>query len=104
MLDLIHLKVVSLKPRLVPWPAEVPLRRALSISFTHSLSSQIMAGGEKKVGNSEPRRQEWEKSCVLWKEKAHETGDTETGGTPSLCPQVTQVGRSLKSSKGKFFE
>lgn len=57
MLDLIHMKVVPLKPHLVPWPAEVTLRRSLSVSFTHSLSSRIMAGGEKKVGNSEPRRQ-----------------------------------------------
>lgn len=50
---LIHLKVVSLKLDLVPWPAEVTLRRFLGISFTSSLSSQIMAGGGKKVGNSE---------------------------------------------------
>lgn len=35
-----------------------------------------MAGGEKEAGDCEPRRQARENSCLLRKEKAHETGDT----------------------------
>lgn len=56
MLDLINLKLVSLKLDFVRWPAEVMCRRSLSdlsVSFTCALSSQITAGGEKEVGNSE---------------------------------------------------
>lgn len=35
-------------------------------------------GRRRKGGRDcEPRRQGWEKSCLLRKEKAHETGDTE---------------------------
>lgn len=44
-----------------------------------------MARGEKEAGDCEPRRQGWEKPCLLSKEKAHETGDTgETGGRALL--------------------
>lgn len=36
-----------------------------------------MAGEENKAGDCERRRQGWEKSCLVRKEKDHETGDTE---------------------------
>lgn len=41
-----------------------------------SLPSRL-TGGEKEAGDCEPRRQGWEKPCLLSKEKAHETGGTE---------------------------
>lgn len=104
MLDLINLKIVLLKLHFVPWP--IMFRRFLSVSFICAVSSQIMVGEAKKVRHSEPRRQGWEKSCVLTKEKAYETGDTETREQTSFSvPLATQAGKKcLKTSKGKCFD